>query len=342
MSEAAQKSPGLKPKLRLAGKRLRAWWEGAEFDADAARAAIEEQAAAEAREAEAAAEEKPEKPKKARKEKPPKPPKEKKAKEKKPAKEAKAAPEKPRPRQVIPDHYLTAQRIWGEGWVEPGSGEWVTGLARRLQVEASAHVLVLGAGFGGPPAELAAAYDWLADGYSDIEQPRRGRAPKSYDALIPTETDWADAVISLFDLHRAPDFEARIQTIAQALKPGARAAIVDFVASHPDTLLETCFPAPWSGSPQRALHYEWTCSKAGLRIVKMSDETETYQRLIAAGWEKWKEVYDEIVQGEDDAARRADRLNALSDHAKLWASRHEAMCSGDLFTFQFLVEKTLV
>jgi len=308
MGEPADKLQGFGPKLRFAGLKFRAWWDGDPFDAEAARAACLPAPKAEPEE-----------------------------KTETPAEEPEAAPADAKPPR-LDDAHVVAEMVWGDGWMEPGAGKWIQSLARRLKLEDGAAAVVFGGGFGGPAADLAGAFDWRVAHYSDLRQTRRDGAPKPYEALADEPPEPAAGALSIFDLHRAPEIGLRARMLADVLAPGAGAVVVDYTSDAGDELIEDCFAAPWGGRPYRALKYEWAFGEAGLKVTKAVDETAAVMRLVASGWERWKTVYDAIAEGETDAGVRAERLRALAEHARLWAARFDALQSGALGVTRFHVE----
>lgn len=220
--------------------------------------------------------------------------------------------------------------IWGEGRAEPGDAAWTMRHARCLGLGPRSRVSIFGAGGGAPIADVRAGARWIADGFGREAPVRRGFSIRTYDeAMTRIQRAGDDGALVFFELHRDPDPAAFARFACEFLKPNAPAAFVDFVLPRSGQRLRDCFTEIAPGAPRTAADMLKSLKDAGYSPGEPTDESRIFAPLIARGWRNWRRAYEATLAIEG-AARRADAMTFLSDYARLWAERFDALKSGAL------------
>lgn len=231
--------------------------------------------------------------------------------------------------------------IWGEGRLDPGDAAWTMRHARSLALSAKSQVSIFGAGAGAPLADVRAGARWSSTGYGREARGRRLLTVKSYDeAMTRLQRADQDGALVFFELHRDPDPAAFARFVGEFLKPNAPAAFVDFAVTRPGLHVRDCFSEILPGSPRAVPDYAKAIKDAGLVTGEPVDETRAFIPLIARGWQGWRRAYDAALC-VDGAVRRADALTFMSDYARIWAERFEALKSGALQVVRIPARKSV-
>lgn len=231
--------------------------------------------------------------------------------------------------------------IWGAGRLEPGDAAWTMRHARALGLGARSKVSIFGAGRGAAVQDVRAGARWIADGYSREAHGRRGAPIKSYDeAMTRLQRASDDGALVFFELHRDPDPSTFARFVGEFLKPNAPAAFVDFVLPRAGQRIRDCFTEIAPGSPRSAAEFAKAIREAGFAPGEAADETRAFVPLIARGWRRWRRAYEAALAVEG-GVRRADAMGFLSDYARLWAERFDALKSGALQVVRIPARKTI-
>lgn len=242
-----------------------------------------------------------------------------------------------RARGARPDGASPAESIaclmWGGGRLDPGDAAWMERQARTLALPTRARVVVLGAGAGGPLGDLKSFAKWRVTGFSQATA-SRDRRVRPYSARPRSAAAPHEAVLSLFEAHRAADALAFNTFAASLIKVGAPATLIDFTVSRRGARLRSCFREPWSGAPATLVETADLLERAGLRVNDTVDETKHFAPLVTRGFARWRGVYDAAC-AEPDPTLRAQLLSTLSDFSALWADRLDALRTGQLMVTRF-------
>lgn len=136
------------------------------------------------------------------------------------------------------DRYDRNDEITG-GWIT----QWIEGV---LAGKTGASAIDLGCGTGRVAHILAAHYDRVKaiDLSSEMIEVARRKHPHPRivfeQADLTTVTGQYDLVISMMTLHHLPDIQAGLQHIAQLVKPGGMAIIVDNATVHATSRAGQC------------------------------------------------------------------------------------------------------
>ena len=256
-----------KRNVALAKARFRAWWEGADFDAAAALAAIGSAANDAGAEGDVDA-------------------------------ELFAADEPDDPR-------LDAlQRIWGQGRVGPGDDAAEAGLASKLNLTATATLGLFGPGLGAPVAAIAQThlgeirvFEWREEALAAL---RRAVTRARLDArvavaAIDLETfsspaEAFDGLVSLDDFSFADNAARLAQQLVRGLKPKAM-AVIEMYCGVPGNDIAAGFASAFRepqirpGDSVAAL-----LEDAGLRVDANEDVTDAHIAAVKVGFRRLGEA----------------------------------------------------
>lgn len=222
---------------------------------------------------------------------------------------------------------VVAESIWGAGRLEPGSPVWTMRYARMLGLPVKADVIVFGAGAGGPLSDLSRGTKWKANGLTNATGVSDGNL-RSYDqAMERIQKASAEGALSFFQLSSDPNPVAFTEFAAELMLPGSKIVFLDYAVARKGARLPKCFPG--AAAPKTETEYRDALRAGGFVMEEAGDDTLTFMPLIAQGWAGWRRAYDAMTHIED-LQLRADLLRAMSDHARLWAERYEALKSGQL------------
>ncbi len=234
---------------------------------------------------------------------------------------------------------FVAESVWGPGRTMPGSPAWTLHLARSLMIDSKAKVGLFGAERGAVLRDLSAGTKWSISGFTrNISKVRNGNIQDYTKVRQRIGKPVFDGAIMLFELHHEVEPAQLMRLLAEKMKPGAKAVIVDFTCLRKNVRLKSAFAAPWQGTLRQAAEYENLIEGAGLLVVSTMDETSQYLPLVARGWAGWRYAW-QILSDVGDNRQRATLLGLMGNYAALWAERHDAMRSGHLQVTRLMIEK---
>lgn len=222
---------------------------------------------------------------------------------------------------------IVAESIWGGGRLEPGSPVWTMRYARMLGLPVKADVVVFGAGAGGPVRDLHHGTRWKVTGLTNAVGVADGNLRSHEQALQRMQKATADGALSFFQLSSDANPMAFAEFSAELMLPNSKTVFVDYAVARKGARLPRCFPG--AAAPKTETEYRDALRAGGFVIEEAGDDTLAFMPLIAQGWAGWRRAYDAMTHVED-LPLRAEMLRAMSDHAKLWAERYEALKSGQL------------
>ncbi|MEM8772902.1 MAG: hypothetical protein AAGD92_14740 [Pseudomonadota bacterium] len=221
---------------------------------------------------------------------------------------------------------IVAETIWGAGRLGPGSPVWTMRYARMLSLAGKAKVTVLGAEGGGVLRDLEEGARWKATGLTDAVGFERSGLCHHDAAMQRLQKAETDGVLSYFQLSHDTN---RAIFSAELLKPQAKAVFIDYAVIRKGARLPACFPSDFAGAPKTETDYRSILKSAGFVVEEIGDDTTAFLPLIERGWAGWRGAY-EAISNVENSAMRADFLHAMSQQARLWAERYEALRSGQL------------
>ena len=229
---------------------------------------------------------------------------------------------------LSPSH-LVAQTIWGQGRLSPGTPAWTMRFARMLNLPVKANIVVLGAEAGAPLNDLRHGTKWKAIGFTRTEFYCRGNLLSYGDSAKITTRPGASGAIGFFELSTDADPSAFARIANEKLRPGAKAAFVDFAITRPGAKLRSCFPANEKRVPRTEQEYVRALENGGFSVSRSFDLTAEYLPMVSTGWAGWRRAYHNFEKMEN-IRDRADVMRQMGTHAHIWAERFDAMKSGQL------------
>jgi cyclopropane fatty-acyl-phospholipid synthase-like methyltransferase len=281
-----------KRRLAMTRARFKAWWDGAEFDEDAAVAALDAEGAPEAANDSGAED----------------------------ALFDSQAPD-------LPARLTALSTLWGEGRVMPGDAESEAAMAAQLGLSAEKTLLVVGPGLSAPVLALAGAHagpmhvcEWREETASVLTAliKHAGLAERVTSARIDLEThafETADAIISFDEFTFADEPTRFAHHITKALKPDAR-IMVETYAGLPSPDIAPAFASSFAEPHVRAAgdiaHF---LIEAGLKIEAQDDLTESHIELAKAGFKNLESALKNAGNLDVSVARE------LAWEAEAWRMR---------------------
>lgn len=266
------------------------------------------------------------------------------------AAEQSAQPE-PTPATWSPWRIDLMERLWGANFLLPGGTDFVHELAKPLNLNAKASVLVLGAGMGGPSNLIAEEFGAFVDGVEP--DPELASASAKRAAVVEGISrvsiknlaldDGAafarkyDAIFGQEIMLHLDDIPELLDRCAAALKKNGKVVLTDFVRTEnaEPKILES-----WSRREDAAgpildeSDLRTMFKKAGFRMRTVEDMTEHYLRLVLNGWVA-------LEQSLRENASDRDVLSGMVDEAERWALRVALLKNRQLrYTRLFATKKT--
>ncbi|MEJ0059015.1 MAG: hypothetical protein WDM79_05305 [Terricaulis sp.] len=297
-----------KRRLSLTRARLRAWWEGEEFDAAAAEAAIDAEALATGEA------------------------------------DAELFDEPP---FDFPPRLVALTRLWGENRLRPGDDTADTLEPARIGLQPDGVLAVLSPGLVGPIAAIAGAhagaievYEWREE---SIEALRYGVRKAGLAARVNvTKVDleahvWPqahfDGLWSVDDFAYASYPPHLAQQIYKALKPGA-CAVIETYAGLPSETLASAFASSFAEPHVRA-HGDLLqfFTDTGLALESDEDLTDEFLDLARQGFKRLETVLGEASSFDAATARE------LAWEAEAWRVRLRMLAQRRLERRRFIVRR---
>jgi len=244
-----------------------------------------------------------------------------------------------------PARIAVAERVWGEGFVDPLSGEALRTLVRPLGLDAARSVLDLGAGLGGAARQIVRETGaWVTGLEPDPVLARTGgerseqaglarRAPVAVCDLERLALDRRyDAVIARHALFTVSRKNELIEAVRAALKPRGHFLIVDFAvknsASNGPAIAAWRNAEPVTPHPWTVCQTTDRLKSRGFDVRAAEDMSETYAGLVLRAWER-------IGSDPRQLAAEPELRARLLAEGELWARRTAALAAGDLRVFRF-------
>lgn len=299
-----------KRRLKLTQARLRAWWDGAEFDQDAATAAVDAEIAA-APEA---------------------------------ARESDLFDEPP---FDYPARLVALAKLWGENRVRPGDDTLDALEPARIGIAPDGVLAVLGPGLVGPLIAIAGAhpgpiecFEWRDETVEALKYGVRkagleARAPVvriDLEAHVWTPNSF-DGLLSIDDFAYVGFPPHLAQQVMKLLKPGA-CAVVECYAGLPAPELATAFASSFAEPQIRArgdlLKF---FEDVGLTLEADEDLTEEFLDLARQGFKRLGEALAE------PGALDASTARELAWEAEAWRMRLKLLAQRRLERRRFILRK---
>lgn len=292
MSGAAKKPLFDKRKVALTKARLRAWWQGAEFDAEAAAAQIDAELA---------------------------------------ANDTGPADDElfDEPEHEPPPRILALAKLWGEGRLRPGDDSADALEPARIGIQPEGVLAVWGPGLVGPVAAVAAVhpgpievFEWREEALETLNVGIRKAKLGSRVTVTKIDLDahvWPvahyDGLWSVDDFAYV-GFPPHLATqVFKCLKPGA-CAVVEAYVGLPSPELSTAFASSFA-EPQIRAHGDVLQTFADHALVLEADEdvTEEFLELARAGFKRLENALSEAAGFDALMARE------LAWEAEAWRTR---------------------
>lgn len=252
------------------------------------------------------------------------------------------------PEYELPPRLSALATLWGDGRVRPGDATFDGLEPARLGLAPEGLLAVLGPGLAAPVIALADAhagkievFEWreetlealkhgvakanLADrvSVSRIDLEAHVFAPNGYDGLLSTD----DFAYCGYPPHLA-------QQVMKCLKPGACAVIETYVGLRNDEELKTAFASSFA-EPQVRAHGDILqfCTDAGLTLEADEDLTDEF---LSMARDAFKALGERLTQGgalEPAAARE------LAWEAEAWRVRLKLLAQRRLERRRFILRK---
>jgi len=244
------------------------------------------------------------------------------------------------------DRLTIAQWLWGAGFHLPGGAEHVLELVKPFALNPAMSTLDVSAGLGGGVRSIAAAFGAYVTGLErDPELARRGmemsvlqgmqkRAPvEAYDPeTLELRTGGYDCILGRLATHGLRDKERFLRVLNLGLKARGQLLLTDFVVEPKAAAAPEL--AAWERG-QKPPPQLWSLSRMagrlsalGFEIRVTEDTTETYRRLIVAGW-------SQLLHTVDLRSMPRKHLVSILDEAEAWVRTIAALESGALRTYRF-------
>jgi hypothetical protein len=310
MAAAVLKSLFDKRERALAGAKFRAWWEGVDFDQDAALQAIEENLA------------------------------------NPPGDDADDALFDPLPFDM-PPRLAALTTIWGEGRLRPGDATSEALEPARIGIPGDGVLALLGAGLVAPIAAVAGAhagkievFEWREESLEALKHGVRVAKLEHRVTVARIDLDahvWPaasyDGILSIDDFAYAGHPPHLAHQLVKSLKPGACAVIETYVG-FPSSDLATAFAASFA-EPQIRAHGDVLqyLKDVGFTLESDDDLTPEFLDLARQGFKRLGEALSGASGLEPAMARE------LAWEAEAWRARLKLLAQRRLERRRFILRR---
>lgn len=234
-----------------------------------------------------------------------------------------------------------AEAIWGDGFINPGTGKFLRKCMSSARVNKKKTVLEIGPGLGGTAIMLAREWGIWVDGMepnpSLVQKARQvvARTPVGSQIDIQ-EADFANLEIPAEKYHviysRERLFASRfkrevIEQVANGLKPGGQFFLMDYVVT-PGRMKDPEVH-DWMTSELDDIHpwelntYLSTLEESGFEVPKPDDFSEAMANEINSAWNRM------LLRLEAGVIDR-DLVNLIVVEGSIWQKRVKALRSGGI------------
>ena len=295
--------------------QFKAWWEGEEFDPDAANAELNlrfgdkptEYKDVESDEA--------------------------------PAKERNIDIWKPK-LQSMHNRLQVSELLWGPGYVGPGDKDWHEQLGQTLNVNSENSLAIIGGGLAGPAREISedtGVWTTVFERISDVAEAARKQnegtpagkkiTVESFDPLtIDLPQEKFHGLITLFEAHRIPDKAALIAAGAASIQSKAPFLLIDYVLGSGEPNVKETFMGYWGPTELWTEdQYKEEMENNDIDVRVNEDITEPVLGYIGKAWADWEEVIKKIETFDVDEEERGALIRILGEEAEMWTARQTAL-----------------
>jgi len=239
-----------------------------------------------------------------------------------------------------PDSILMVQKLWGEGFAEPGGPGFAKKILSPIKFDSSNTILDLSAGLGGTACILAKEHKLWLDAYepnatlatagSEFSS-RHGMSKKvpikhmDFETLDLPKKKY-DLIYSRESLYMVTNKKNIIKQIAKSLKHKGQILITDYVLgekNNPASVKKWVNSEPEKPHPWTLELYQTALDHYGISVWSISDLSKEYLEQIHAGW---LETVDKVAKGDFDR----NSVNMLMREGEIWLNRARAIETGDL------------
>lgn len=246
------------------------------------------------------------------------------------------------------ERMIVAQKLWGEGALQPGGIERSLQMIAPLGLGRESSIIQIGAGLGGEARAMASRHGaWVTALEGDpvlvrLAQAESRRAGLERQAVVAYEdlgnlsvrAHYFDGAFSRETLHTVEDKPGLLAALQEGLKENAPLMLSDLflapgVASDDSRLDAWRRAEPGAVFPVPAAEINEGLRQLMFDLRADEDITEAYRTDILAGWERF--IADHEAEGLPQSLRRA-----VVSMAELWGRRMMALESGLLVVRRFL------
>lgn len=240
-----------------------------------------------------------------------------------------------------------AEKLWGEGFIEPGSTQFARKVLAPAIPDSTKTVLDLTTGLGGTAFMLARENNvWMEAFEPDLTLAEKAREiAQSYmlSKRVPIKhADFAtlslpskryDLIYSRERLYTSSHKHRLLQQAAGALKPGGQLLITDYVRNDQSGFTQAF--NSWVDAEPNVV-FPWTTSqytdevrKAGLKLRSSHDFSDRVVEQIHTGWHR-------MVRSLDSNEVSRKYVDNLLREGEIWLARAKALQSGDVQVTRFI------
>lgn len=238
------------------------------------------------------------------------------------------------------DRPALLQELWGKGFCDPGSEEFLLQLVKPLGLDPSMTVLQLGTGLGGAARAMVEHFGtWVQGLEADKELAAAGMALSEMAGMAkkaeivyfePTQHTYrpnaADAVLAKEFFWKVKDKNRMIQAAHTLLKEGGQLLFTDYILTEGSEMSDL---EAWTdlGSESFSLwtqaQYEESLETQKFDVRISEDITKDFAKLVTDGWGAFlkNSRIDDLCEETGEALIR---------EAEIWTERIKAMDEGQV------------
>lgn len=239
------------------------------------------------------------------------------------------------------DRLTVMEWLWGKGYVLPGGEAFVLDLVKPSGLGPSMSLLDLSAGLGGPARTIAKSFHTYVTGMERDYQLAQAGQRMSVAAGMERRAEIIhynpedlelrkhrfDAILGRLVTFALRDKERFLRVLSEALKPGGKLMLTDFVV-EPGRLLDPALLAWAEHEPIPPVlwtlqQYEDCLAGLGFDVRIAEDRTDAYCQMIVSAW-------SQMIQERDLRSLPRHDLGVVVDEAEFWANRVAALERGGL------------